>query len=43
MTLGQDLVITTSGLATLVPDDLADVYQGLVDGVGKIDPGDTAA
>lgn len=38
MTLPQDLVITTTGLANIVPDDLANMYQGLIDGVGNLDP-----
>lgn len=38
VTLDQDLVITTTGLAHIVPDDLANMYQGLIDGVGNFDP-----
>lgn len=36
--LPRDLVITTTGLANIVPDDLANMYQGLIDGVGNFDP-----
>ena len=38
MTLDRDLAITTTGLANIVPDDLANMYQGLIDGVGSFDP-----
>lgn len=38
VTLSQDLAITTRGVAHIVPDDLANMYQGLVDGVGNFDP-----
>jgi hypothetical protein len=38
VTLERDLAITTSGVANIVPDDLADMYQGLIDGVGTFDP-----
>ena len=38
VTLSQDLAITTEGVAHIVPDDLANMYQGLVDGVGSFDP-----
>ncbi len=37
-TLDQDLIITTTGLANIVPDNLANMYQGLIDGVGNFDP-----
>jgi hypothetical protein len=38
VTLGQDLTITTSGVANIVPDRLANMYQGCVDGVNNFDP-----
>lgn len=38
VTLDRDLVITTTGTANVVPDDLANMYQGLIDGVGNFDP-----
>lgn len=38
VTLPRDLVITTTGLANIVPDNLANMYQGLVEGVGNLDP-----
>lgn len=38
VTLDQDLTITTTGLANIVSDDLANMYQGLIDGVGNLDP-----
>lgn len=38
VTLSRNLVITTTGLANIVPDDLANMYQGLIDGVGNLDP-----
>jgi hypothetical protein len=37
-TLSQDLTIRTTGVANIVPDDLANMYQGLVGGVGNFDP-----
>lgn len=37
-TLDQDLAITTDGLAHIVSDDLANMYQGCVDGVASFDP-----
>jgi hypothetical protein len=36
--LDRDLAITTKGVANIVPDDLANMYQGLIDGVGNFDP-----
>ena len=38
VTLPQDLAITTTGVADIVPDGLANMYQGLIDGVGNFDP-----
>jgi hypothetical protein len=38
VTLARDFAITTNGLAHIVPDHLANMYQGLVDGVGSFDP-----
>jgi len=38
VTLGQDLTITTTGVANIVPDHLANMYQGCVDGVNNFDP-----
>jgi hypothetical protein len=38
VTLERDFAITTSGVANIVPDDLANMYQGLIDGVGTFDP-----
>lgn len=38
VTLAQDLTVTTNGLANIVPDDLANMYQGLIDGVADVDP-----
>jgi hypothetical protein len=37
-TLDKDLAITTDGLAHIVSDDLANMYQGCVDGVASFDP-----
>jgi hypothetical protein len=37
-TLDDDLVIDTHGLAHIVPDKLANMYQGCVDGVNNFDP-----
>ena len=37
-TLPQDLAITTTGVANILPDGLANMYQGLIDGVGNFDP-----
>lgn len=37
-TLDRDLTITTDGLANIVPDDLANMYQGCIDGVNNFDP-----
>ena len=39
-TLNQDLIIDTHGLANIVPDDLANMYQGCIDGVNNFDPWD---
>lgn len=36
--LDRDLVIDTHGLANIVPDDLANMYQGCIDGVNNFDP-----
>lgn len=38
VTLARDLAITTTGVANILPDGLANMYQGLIDGVGNIDP-----
>ena len=38
VTLDRDFTITTVGVANIVPDDLANMYQGLIDGVGSFDP-----
>ncbi|MGB8382864.1 MAG: hypothetical protein WCG47_16725 [Dermatophilaceae bacterium] len=38
VTLEQNLAITTTGVANILPDDLANMYQGLIDGVGSYDP-----
>lgn len=38
VTLDRDFAITTRGVANIVPDDLANMYQGLIDGVGSFDP-----
>ena len=40
VTLDQDLTITTDGVANIVPDNLANMYQGCVDGVNNFDPWD---
>jgi len=37
-TLEQDLIIHTTGLANIVPDNLEDMYQGCIDGVCNFDP-----
>lgn len=37
-TLDKNLVINTTGLANIVPDDLANMYQGCIDGVNNYDP-----
>lgn len=37
--LNRDLTITTNGLANIVPDNLANMYQGCLDGVNNFDPG----
>jgi len=39
-TPNQDLTITTDGVANIVPDNLANMYQGCVDGVNNFDPWD---
>src|SRR5215469_123143 len=39
-TLSQDLTITTDGVANIVPDNLANMYQGCIDGVNNFDPWD---
>ena len=39
-TLDQDFSITTSGVANIVPDNLANMYQGCIDGVNNFDPWD---
>jgi hypothetical protein len=36
--IDRDLVIDTTGLANIVPDDLANMYQGCIDGVDNFDP-----
>jgi len=36
--LERDLHIETNGLANIVPDDLANMYQGCIDGVNNFDP-----
>lgn len=38
VTIPRDLSITTTGVANIVPDDLANMYQGLIGGVGNFDP-----
>ena len=38
ITLDRNLVINTTGLANIVPDDLANMYQGCIDGVHNFDP-----
>jgi hypothetical protein len=40
VTLRQDLSITTNGVANIVPDNLANMYQGCVEGVNNFDPWD---
>jgi hypothetical protein len=40
VTLSQDLTITTTGVANIVPDRLANMYQGCVAGVNNFDPWD---
>jgi hypothetical protein len=37
-TLDRDLTITTDGLANIVPDHLANMYQGCIDDVNNYDP-----
>jgi hypothetical protein len=37
-TLDRDLVIHTTGLANIVPDNLENMYQGCIDGVCSFDP-----
>lgn len=36
--LPEDLSITTTGVADILPDGLANMYQGLIGGVGNFDP-----
>jgi len=36
--LDRDLVLNTTGLAHIVPDDLANMYQGCIDNVSNYDP-----
>lgn len=36
--LDKDLVIDTHGVANIVSDDLANMYQGCIDGVNNFDP-----
>ena len=36
--IDRDLVIDTTGVADIVPDDLANMYQGCIDGVNNFDP-----
>jgi hypothetical protein len=36
--IDRDLVIDTTGVANIVPDDLANMYQGCIDGVNNFDP-----
>jgi hypothetical protein len=40
VTPAKDLIITTTGLASIVQDDLANMYQGCVNGVSNFDPWD---
>jgi hypothetical protein len=37
-TIDRNLIINTTGLANIVPDDLANMYQGCIDGVHNFDP-----
>ena len=37
-TLEKDLTITTTGVADVMPDDLANMYQGCLAGVNNFDP-----
>ncbi|MCJ7795494.1 MAG: hypothetical protein MUQ56_01780, partial [Thermoleophilia bacterium] len=37
-TLDRDLIIHTTGLANIVPDNLENMYQGCIDGVCNFDP-----
>lgn len=41
VTVERDFSITTNGLANIVPDNLANMYQGCVDGVNNFDPWDS--
>jgi hypothetical protein len=41
VTLEQDLTITTTGLANIVPDNLSGMYQGCIDDVNNFDPWDS--
>ena len=36
--LDRNLIINTTGLANIVPDDLANMYQGCIDNVNNFDP-----
>ena len=36
--IDRDLVIDTTGVADIVPDELANMYQGCIDGVNNFDP-----
>jgi hypothetical protein len=36
--LDRNLIINTPGLANVVPDDLANMYQGCIDNVNNFDP-----
>ena len=38
VTLDRDLTITTDGVAHVVPDHLANMYQGCIQGVNSFDP-----
>lgn len=38
VTIPRELTITTTGVANIMPDDLANMYQGLIAGVGNFDP-----
>jgi hypothetical protein len=36
--IDQDLIIDTNGVADIVPDDMANMYQGCLNGVNSFDP-----
>ena len=36
--IDRDLVIDTTGVADIVPDELANMYQGCIGGVNNFDP-----